>query len=128
MQTVEFLEKICFQVHIVQKRLQAERKRDRFGNQFMPELMVIRKDTIRVELCKEDATHDDAYLHILHSDKIDIAISVHDLSIVGGKIDPKTFKLLLRILVPKHEKLQAIALTLTDEENMIGAEKIIEII
>jgi hypothetical protein len=126
MNTVQFLETICSQIHIGEKRAQAERKQELFGNQFMPELLVMRKDKVRFEIRRENTNHHEPHMHITHSDKIDLSVSLKDFSILAGKVDNKTFKQLLLVLVPKHEELKNIWLELNENENSVGAQKIID--
>jgi len=95
---------------------------------FVPQttrLIVMRQDKVRVEIRKENVSHNEPHLHITHSDKIDVSISLKDFSILAGNIDRKYKNKFFKILQPHKEKLNEIWNELNEKENSIGAEKII---
>ncbi|WP_282110840.1 DUF4160 domain-containing protein [Shewanella algicola] len=121
----DFLLNLCDQVYRGEEIAQAERKRELFGDQFVPELLLMRKDKVRVEIRKENVSHNAPHIHITHSDKIDVSISLNDFSVLAGSIDRKTQKQLLRILMPKKDDLNKIWVELNEKDNSVGAEKMI---
>ena len=125
MNTEDFLLQLCDGIYRAEERAQKERKRELFGNQFVPEFLVMRQDKVRVEIRKENVSHNAPHLHIVHSDKIDVSISLIDFSILAGKIDSKTKKHFLSLLVPKQKQLNAIWQELNEKDNSVGAEKLI---
>jgi len=126
MEKIAFLEKICFQIHIIQKRAEVANKRGTFGNQFMPELIIMQKNEISFEIHKENTKYTEPYIHIIHSDKIDVILSLESLSKLAGKVDIRTLKQLLNILNAKHEQLNKIYSELGEDESSIRARKVIE--
>ncbi|MCR3902593.1 DUF4160 domain-containing protein [Aeromonas hydrophila] len=120
-----FLLKLCDEVYRGEERAQAERKREFFGDQFVPELLLMRKDKVRVEIRKENVSHNAPHIHITHSDKIDVSISLDDFSVLAGNIDRKTQKQLLMILIPIKDELNKIWIELNEKDNSVGAEKMI---
>jgi hypothetical protein len=125
MNTETFLLKLCDAVYKAEKRIQEENKRKMFGGQFIPELLLMRKDKVRVEIRKENVSHNAPHFHVKHSDKIDVSISLIDFSILAGDIDRKTYTYLLNIFFPQKDILRKIWKELNEEDNSIGAEKII---
>ncbi|QIR77028.1 DUF4160 domain-containing protein [Sulfurospirillum diekertiae] len=125
MNTEDFFLQLCDGIYRAEERAQKERKRELFGNQFVPEFLVMRQDKVRVEIRKENVSHNAPHLHIVHSDKIDVSISLIDFSILAGKIDSKTKKHFLSLLVPKQKQLNAIWQELNEKDNSVGAEKLI---
>jgi len=125
MTTENYLLQICDEAYRAEERAQAERKREAFGNRFVPELLVMRKDKVRVEIRKENVSHNTPHMHITHSDKINVSISLIDFSILAGNIDRKTQKHLMATLIPKKTELYKIWEELNEKENSIGAEKLI---
>jgi hypothetical protein len=125
MSTEDFLLSLCDEVYRSEERAQAERKRELFGDQFVPELLLMLKDKVRVEIRKENVSHNAPHIHITHSDKIDVSISLIDFSVLAGNIDRKTQKQLLRILRPKKDDLNKIWIELNEKDNSVGAEKMI---
>ncbi|WP_421337613.1 DUF4160 domain-containing protein [Aeromonas veronii] len=103
-----FLLKLCDEVYRGEEKAQAERKRELFGNRFVPEFLLMRKDKVRVEIRKENVSHNVPHIHITHSDKIDVSISLNDFSVLAGNIDRKTQKQLLAILIQKKDELNKI--------------------
>ncbi|KFZ30800.1 hypothetical protein IDSA_06840 [Pseudidiomarina salinarum] len=126
MSVEDFLLELCEEIYRGEERAQAERKRELFGNQFVPELLLMRKDKVRVEIRKENVSHNMPHIHITHSDKIDVSISLNDFSVLAGNIDRKTKKYLLGLLVPKKDELNAIWVELNEKDESVGAEKMIQ--
>lgn len=120
-----FLLKLCDEVYRGEERAQEERKRELFGDQFVPEHLLMRKDKVRVEIRKENVSHNAPHIHITHSDKIDVSVSLVDFSVLAGNIDRKTQKQLLGILRPKKDELNKIWVELNEKDNSVGAEKMI---
>lgn len=116
---------LCDGVYQAEEFAQAERKREFFGNQFVPELLIMRKDKVRVEIRKENVNHNAPHIHITHSDKFDASISLVDFSLLAGNIDKKTLKHLLKILTPLKAELNKIWVELNERDNSIGVEKMI---
>ncbi len=85
----------------------------------------MRQDKVRVEIRKETVNHNEPHLHVTHSDKIDVSLSLNDFRILAGRIDSKTRKHLLRVLEPVQPKLLEIWETLNEQDNSVGAEKLI---
>lgn len=117
---------LCEEVYRGEERAQVERKRELFGNQFAPELLLMRKDKVRVEIRKENVSHNTPHIHITHSDKIDVSISLNDFSVLAGNIDKKTKKYLLGLLISKKDELNAIWVELNEKDDSVGAEKMIQ--
>src|SRR5690554_3397472 len=116
----DLLLNLCDEVYRGEERAQAERKRELFGDQFVPELLIMRKDKVRVEIRKENVSHNAPHIHITHSDKIDVSISLVDFSVLAGKIDRQTLKQLLTILSPKKYELNKIWIELNEKDNSVG--------
>ena len=120
------LSQLCFHVFEAENFSKEEYRREIFGNQFLPEFLVMREDKVRVEIRKENVSHNAPHLHITHSDKIDVSLSLFDFSILAGGIDRKTLKYFSKKLWPLREKLLAIWNELNEKENSIGAEQMIK--
>ena len=84
-----------------------------------------KKEKVRIEIRKENVNHNAPHIHISHSDKFDVSISLLNFEILSGKIDRKTLKHLLCVIVPNKEKLLEIWNELNEKENSVGAEKLI---
>jgi Domain of unknown function (DUF4160) len=123
--TYELLLWICKAAYAAEAKAAEDRKRANFGDQFVPELLVMRKDKVRVEIRKENVGHHEPHLHVVHSDKIDASISLKDFSILAGSIDRKTHKYLSRILSPKQADLLAVWNELNENENSVATETLI---
>jgi hypothetical protein len=119
------LEKICKEIQWAQIQAESEYKRERFGDQFVPEFLIMREDKIKVEIRKENTSHQEPHIHITHSDKIDASVSLLDFRVLAGKIDRKTLKYLLTRLQPKKAQLQSIWDELNEKDNSISVEKMI---
>jgi len=85
----------------------------------------MRQDKVRVEIRKENVSHNEPHLHIKHSDKIDVSLSLNDFRVLAGEIDRKTMKHILSVLNPVKPKLMEIWNELNEKDNSVGAEKII---
>ena len=121
--TEEVLLSLCDYFYSAQKKAEEEHSRERFGDSIIIELFVMRNDKVRVEIQKENVSHNEPHFHITHSDKIDASISIKDFRILAGNIDRKTMKHMLSKLLPVQHKLLAIWETLNEHDNSIGAEK-----
>ena len=116
---------LCQALHQADQRAKDEYKRELFGDAFIPELLVMRKDKVRVEIRKENVSHNAPHLHISHSDKFDASISLKDFSILAGDIDRKVLKHFLKQLVPVKAQLMEIWNELNEQENSRAAEVMI---
>lgn len=125
MATNELLLWVCRVAYAANAKVVGDRKRAIFGDQFSPELVVMREDKVRVEIRKETVGHHEPHLHIVHSDKIDASISLKDFSVLAGTIDRQTHKYLSRILSSKQAELLAIWDELNEKENSVFAETLI---
>lgn len=125
MTTDELLLWTCRAAYAADAKVAEDRKRTIFGDQFIPELLVMRKDKVRVEIRKENVGHHEPHLHVVHSDKIDASISLKDFSILAGTIDRQTHKYLSRILFTKQAELLAVWEELNEKENSVAAETFI---
>ena len=121
----QFLLTLCDSIYRAEQRAAEERKREVFGDSIPFELLLMRKDKVRVEIRKENVSHNEPHLHITHSDKIDVSLSLRDFRVLAGDIDRKTMKFMLGVLMPVKSKLLEIWRTLNEEENAVGAEKLI---
>lgn len=73
--TDELLSWLCHAVYAAEAKAAEDRKREAHGDGFFPELLVMRKDRVRVEIRKEQVAHHEPHLHVVHSDKIDASIA-----------------------------------------------------
>ena len=121
----KYLLTFCDAIHKAEKLAEAERKKEIFGDAFLPELLLNKNEKVRVEIRSESVSHHAPHIHITHSDKINASISLQDFSILAGKIDRKTYKHLLCVIVPNKDTLLKIWKELNENENSIGAEKMI---
>ena len=116
---------ICDRVYRAHKNAEDEHRREVFGNNPPIERLIMRRDKVRVEIRKETVNHHEPHLHVMHSDKIDASLSLRDFRLLAGKIDRRTMKHLLWELQPVRDELNAIWKTLNDDEDAVGAEKLI---
>ena len=121
----KYLLDFCDAIYKAENLAQAERKKEIFGDAFVPELLLNKNEKVRVEIRSENVNHHAPHIHVKHSDRFDVSISLQDFSILAGNIDKKTYKHLLCVLVPNKETLLKIWKELNENENSIGAEKII---
>lgn len=120
-----FLLELCERIYRAEQRASEERKREIFGDSFPIELLLMRQDKVRVEIRKETVNHNEPHLHVTHSDKIDVSLSLNDFRVLAGEIDRKTMRHLLRVLEPVQPKLLEVWDTLNEQDNSVGAEKLI---
>jgi len=119
-----FLLSLCESIYRAEQKASDERKREVFDS--IPiGLLLMRHDKVRVEVRKENVSHNEPHLHITHSDKIDVSLSLNDFRILAGEIDRKTMKHMLHVLAPVKPKLMEIWNTLNEKDNSVGAEKLI---
>jgi hypothetical protein len=121
----QFLLAFCVAIHRAEKMAQEERKKELLGDGFFPELLLNKNEKVRIEIRKENVSHNAPHIHITHSDKIDASISLLNFGILAGNIDRKTYKHLLCVIVPNKDKLLEIWGELNEKDNSIGAEKLI---
>lgn len=121
----QFLLSLCESIYRAEQKATDERKREIFGDSIPIELLLMRHDKVRVEVRKENVSHNEPHLHITHSDKIDASLSLNDFRVLAGEIDRKTMKHMLRVLTPVKPKLMEIWNTLNEQDSSIGAEKLI---
>jgi len=119
------LSQLCKDLYEAEELAVSEYRRELFGDKFIPELVLMREGKIRVEIRKENVSHNTPHLHIKHSDKIDASISLLDFSTLAGQIDSKTLKFFLKKLKPLKANLLAIWNELNEKENSMGAEELI---
>lgn len=124
-ETEEFLANLCKSLYNAESIAQAERQRELYGNQFFHQLIIIRQDKVRVEIRKETVSHNIPHIHITHSDKIDVSISLNYFSILAGNIDSKTHKYYLKVLRPKKIELNNIWNELNEKDSSVYAEQLI---
>lgn len=116
-----YLLAFCDEIYKAENLAQEERKKELFGDRFVPELILNKKEKVRIEIRKENVNHNAPHIHISHSDKFDVSISLLNFEILSGKIDRKTLKHLLCVIVPNKEKLLEIWNELNEKENSVGA-------
>ncbi|MEN9358773.1 MAG: hypothetical protein RL095_308 [Verrucomicrobiota bacterium] len=121
----QFLLALCESIYRAEKSASDEQKREAFGGSFPIELLLIRRDKVRVEIRKENVSHNEPHLHITHSDKIDVSLSLNDFRVLAGEIDRRTMKHMLIVLNPVKSKLMEIWNELNEKDNSVGAEKLI---
>jgi len=121
----EYLLSLCDAIYQVERDAQAERRKEMFGDSFIPELLVGRLDKIRIEIRKENVSHNEPHLHVTHTDVIDASISLKSFDVLAGRIDKKSHKHLLRVIYPNREQLLGIWNELNEMDNSIGAEILI---
>jgi Domain of unknown function (DUF4160) len=125
MDTENYLLDLCAAIYKAENMAQAERKKEFSGGNYYPEFFIMRQDKVRVEIRKENVKHNEPHIHVTHSDKIDVSISIMDFRILAGEIDKKTYKHIVFVLFPKKDKLIKIWKELNEKENSIGVEKLI---
>jgi hypothetical protein len=121
----QFLLSLCDAIYQAKKTAEEEYERERYGDNPPARLLVMREDKVRVEIRKENGRHNEPHLHIIHSDKIDASLSLKSFRVLAGNIDGRALKHVLRTLIPVQAKLFAIWETLNEQDNSIGAEKLI---
>lgn len=123
---IEFLEKICVLIHRAEENANIDRRREQFGDVQFTELLLMRKDKVRVEIRKENTSHHEPHMHVTHTDKIDVSISLQTFEILDGYIDSYTAKHLRRVLEPNKVELLSIWNELNEKDNSIQAAKLID--
>jgi Domain of unknown function (DUF4160) len=123
--TQQLLLWLCDAAYAAEKRADEDHKKELFGDVFVPELLLMRKDHIRIEIRKENVSHNEPHLHVVHSDKIDASISLNSFAVLAGNIDRQTLKYFKKLLSTKQKQLLAIWEELNEKENSVGAEKLI---
>jgi hypothetical protein len=123
--TDELLSWLCHAVYAAEAMAEKDCNLEAHDDGFFPELLVMRRDRVRVEIRKEQVAHHEPHLHVVHSDKIDASISLNSFRVLAGTINPLTHKYLVRLLLPKQPQLNAIWEELNDKDNSVGAEKLI---
>lgn len=123
--TDDFLLQLCSAIHQAEENAVEEYRREYFGGQYLPQLLVMSKDKVRIEIRKENVNHNEPHLHITHSDKIDVSLSLRDFAILAGKIDRKSLKHFLGVLTPVKARLMAIWNELNEKDNSVAAEALI---
>jgi hypothetical protein len=121
----KFLLELCEEIYLVEKKCQQERDSESCGNAQFYELVLIKKDKVRVEIRKESVSHHCPHIHIKHSDKFDVSISLKDFTILAGNIDKRTEKTLLPLLQSKSKELNEIWNELNEKDSSENAEKLI---
>jgi type I restriction enzyme S subunit len=119
------LSELCQALYQADQQAKDEYKRELFGDAFIPELLLMRKDKVRVEIRKENVSHNAPHMHISHSDKFDASISLKDFSVLAGDIDRKVLKHYLKTLAPLKAQLMQIWNDLNEKENSVAAEVLI---
>ena len=117
---------LCKLVYEAQKSTEQDRKREMFKDRFFPELLVRRVDAIKIEIRKENVNHHDPHMHITHSDKIDVSLSLTDFRVLAGNIDRKSLKKLQPMLDHCQPHLMQIWNALNVGDNSAMAEILIE--
>ena len=120
----ETLDLLCLQVYQAQMNAEQEYRREA-GLEHVIELFVSRQDKIAIEIRSEEAPHNEPHLHITHSDKIDVSLSLNDFRILAGTIDRKTLKKLRPALICHQPQLTAIWAALNETCDSLEAHRII---
>ena len=123
--TKQVLLAVCDSVGEAQRKAGRDRRHPRSEESIYTELLVMRDDKIRVEIRKENVAHNEPHMHITHSDKIDVSISLNNFRILAGIIDNRTLRYLLHELRPRQPQLKAIWESLNEEDDCAEAQKLI---
>ena len=116
---------ICDEIHLAERAAQEERKIELFGDRYIPEFLLNKNEKVRVEMWKENVSHNLPHVHVTHSDKFDASISLVDFTILAGKIDRKSHKHICRAMEPHKRDLLEIWDELNEKDNSVGVEKLI---
>lgn len=119
------LEMLCLALYQAHREATEEYRRELFGDTYLPELVVMKKDKVRVEIRSENVNHNEPHMHISHSGKFDASLSLRDFSKLAGDVDNKTLKKFLKQLMPHKKKLMKIWNELNEKNNSVAAEKLI---
>jgi len=122
---IAVLEKVCQAAYKADEEATDEIRRELFGEGRLLELVVMKKDSVEVEIRKENVNHHEPHMHITHSGKFDVSISLKDFTKLAGDIDNKTWKRLREKLWPLQKKLLHIWNELNEKDNSIQAKKLI---
>ncbi|WP_139476944.1 DUF4160 domain-containing protein [Aeromonas veronii] len=123
-QHYEFIYNFCKIVYQAQKDAEYEYRKEA-GVENIFELFIHKKDKISIEIRAEDVSHNEPHLHITHSDKFDVSLSLNDFRVLAGDIDRKTLKKLMPKLNNCHSYLQEIWIALNETGDSIRAHQII---
>jgi hypothetical protein len=120
----DLLYALCRTVYQAQAAAELEYRREA-GLEHVIELFITKRDKIAVEIRAEGVSHNEPHLHITHSDKIDVSLSLNDFRILAGEIDRKTLKNLKPILVRCQPHLLDIWKALNETGDSAEAHRII---
>ena len=125
LQNQDLLSELCQKVYDAEEAAERNHKHEKFGDQFTPEYLVQRIDSVRIEIRKEIVSHHEPHMHITHSDKIDVSLSLTDFRILAGEIDKKALKKLMPWLQKCKIDLMKIWNALNVEGDSIKVERLI---
>lgn len=120
----EILVRLCEIVYQAQCAAELEHRWEA-GLEHVIELFVARQDKVAIEIRSEEAPHNEPHLHITHTDKIDVSLSLNDFRILAGTIDHKTLKKLKPALVGYQPQLTAIWVALNESCDSLEAHRTI---
>ena len=121
----DFLKILCKEIHNAEKAASDEKRREIFGDNPPTELLVMYKYKVRVEIRKEDVSHHEPHMHISHTDKYDISVSLNSFEPLAGEIDRKSMKWLSKTLTHKKDQLLKVWNELNEKNNSIADQAII---
>jgi len=122
----KYLEQICMDIFYAGQIADAEHKKELFGDQFVPELLIMKKSKVKIEIRERENNHKSPHIHISHSDKFDVSLSLPDFSVLAGSIDSKTKKYIMNVLMPKKNQLMKIWTEVNVNGNPRKAEVLID--
>lgn len=120
----ELLGQLCLIVHRAQELAEQEHRRERFGDTFT-ELLIKRVDEIKIEIRLEHVSHHEPHMHISHSDKFDVSLSLNDFRVLAGEIDRKTWRRIKPVLEQCQPHLMDIWNALNVEGDGVKAQRLI---
>ena len=120
----DLLHSLCKIIYQAQEAAELDYRREA-GLEHVVELLIIRRDKISIEIRAEDVSHNEPHLHITHSDKIDVSLSLNDFRVLAGEIDRKTLKHLKPVLLKCQPHLLNIWKALNETGNAAEAHRII---
>lgn len=120
----KLMSSLCEAIDRAVKAAEEERERAQFGNSPPIKLLLARFEKTRVEIRQETAPHKEPHIHVVHSDKIDVSLSIRDFTVLAGKIDHRSLKHIKRALLPKQPALMRIWNQL-ETGNGVAAEQLI---
>ena len=118
------LYELCTKVYKAQRYSEQERRKEAGLGDYI-ELLINKRDKVKIEIRAENVSHKEPHLHISHSDKIDVSLSLSKFEILAGKIDNKTYKKLLPELIKNQASLKKIWETLNVDKDALKAHRII---